>query len=515
MCPCEEAGSAARSSHETHLVVRDDVLGVTQVIASHPLRASAPAAPAPSAGQPGARRRLILIVLAAVVILASVLALGLDGLIPYGLLLAFSTGADEDATRRSVILSPRNVALAAAMIIAFALFWLWHFDLSTSTLVVIGAALIAMPLALQESAGDAVVSRTIVVTKRSLIIGLWGLVLFVYLHYAYGQSFNELTAVCVVLPLVLAASRVWVARRGQIELELLQHPLRPAMRAHLLQGLNIWLCCALLGGVLAAGGLHFARIGYALNATQFGVLTGAFAVGVLLLAALAVVPRRRVHLATNVVVALLSGYLALQLVQLSDSPADAVVLDSPLAGDWFVLNGGHSVLLNGHSPNENNAVDLLRIGTNGRTHTGGGDAPLIDYAGFGWPVLAPADGRIVEVTDDYPDMPPGTNSDHANHLVMDIGGGRYVAMAHLQQGSVTVRVGDVVRQGQQLASVGNNGHSNEPHLHLQVQDSAASMNAARTYSMVFRNVDITRGGAWPWGDSRELRTGDLVRADGR
>jgi hypothetical protein len=30
--------------------------------------------------------------------------------------------------------------------------------------------------------------------------------------------------------------------------------------------------------------------------------------------------------------------------------------------------------------------------------------------------------------------------------------------------------------------------------------------------MVFHNVHITRGGAWPWGHDRELRTGDLVSA---
>ena len=131
------------------------------------------------------------------------------------------------------------------------------------------------------------------------------------------------------------------------------------------------------------------------------------------------------------------------------------------------------------------------------------------------PVLAPADGRIVEVTDGYADNPPGTNGDHANHLVLDIGGGRYVVLAHLKQGSVTVQVGDVVRRGQPLAAVGNNGHSSAPHLHFQVQDSPAGTNADRTYPMVFRNVHITRGGAWPWGDSRELRTGDLVRALGQ
>jgi murein DD-endopeptidase MepM/ murein hydrolase activator NlpD len=397
----------------------------------------------------------------------------------------------------------------------FAVFWMWHLDLTESTLVVIAGVLIALPLALQESVGDAAKKRTIVVTKRSLILALWGLMVFVYLYYVYGQSFNELTAVCVVLPVALAGSRTWAARRGQVELGLLRHPLGRGVRAHLLQGLNVWLCCGLLGGVIAAGAAQFARIGYSLTVAQFHIVIAAFAAGLVLLAALAVVPRRRVHLATNVVVALLSAFLALQLAQLSVSPTDAVVLDTPLAGEWFVSNAGRSVLLNGHSPNESNAVDIQRLGTNGRTHVGGADAPLTDYAGFGWPVLAPAYGLIVEVTDGYADTPPGTNGDHANHLVVDIGGGRYVLLAHLKQGSVTVRVGDHVRSGQPLAAVGNSGHSNQPHLHMQVQDSLAGADAARTYPMVFRNVHVTRGGAWPWGDRREPRTGDLIRALGQ
>jgi murein DD-endopeptidase MepM/ murein hydrolase activator NlpD len=166
--------------------------------------------------------------------------------------------------------------------------------------------------------------------------------------------------------------------------------------------------------------------------------------------------------------------------------------------------------LNGHSANESNALDFVRFGANGRTHTGGTSASLAEYAGFGSPLLAPDDGEVVEVTDGNPDSPPGTNSDHSNHLVIDIGGGRYVAMGHLKQGSVTVEVGDAVRNGQPIAAVGNNGHSNEPHLHLQVQDSAAGTDAERTYPIVFRDVDINRGGAWPFGDAREPRTGDLV-----
>jgi murein DD-endopeptidase MepM/ murein hydrolase activator NlpD len=43
----------------------------------------------------------------------------------------------------------------------------------------------------------------------------------------------------------------------------------------------------------------------------------------------------------------------------------------------------------------------------------------------------------------------------------------YVFM-HLMRGSILVRVGDRVRTGQQLGSVGSTGESNTPHLHFEV-----------------------------------------------
>jgi hypothetical protein len=281
---------------------------VTGVVVPHPSTAVEEALLPRPARQPRVGRRLVLTVLAVVVFVAALLVLGLHGLILFGLLLAFSTDSGEEEARRSVIFTRRNLGLAAAMLAAFVGFWLWHLDLSESMLVVIGGALMTLPLALQESEGDTARDRTIVVTKRSLILGLWGLVVFVYLYYALGYSFLELTALCVVLPLVLTASRAWRARRGQLELGLLRHPLRRELRAHLAQGLNIWLCCGLLGGVLAAGGVHYSRIGFSLNAAQFNAVFVVFAAGLVLLAALAVVPRRRVYVATNVVVALLSGF---------------------------------------------------------------------------------------------------------------------------------------------------------------------------------------------------------------
>ncbi len=352
---------------------------------------------------------------------------------------------------------------------------------------------------------------TIAVTRPNLIMAVCGLALFGYLYADRGYWLFGLGGVSVVLPLALAVRRAWAARRGQVEHTWFRHPFDRRNRAYLWQGLNIWVCCVLLGGVVAAGGTHFARIGFSLTAGQFGVVVAAFSAGLVLLAGLAFVPRRRVQVATNLVMALLSGFLAVQLVQISVPRSDPIVLDLPLAGEWSVLNGGQNFLLNGHSPNESNAVDLLAFGDNGRTHSGGAGAPLTSYAGFGSPVFAPADGRIVEVNGDFPDTPPGINGDRANSIVQDIGGGRYVVMAHLKRGSITVQAGDLVRRGQPLAAVGNSGHTNEPHLHLQVQDNPTGDDAVRTFPMVFRDVSITRNGPWPRADSRELRTGDLVR----
>ncbi len=44
--------------------------------------------------------------------------------------------------------------------------------------------------------------------------------------------------------------------------------------------------------------------------------------------------------------------------------------------------------------------------------------------------------------------------------------GYSVVLAHMQPGSVTVRVGETVKVGQLLGRVGNSGSTMEPHLHV-------------------------------------------------
>lgn len=57
-----------------------------------------------------------------------------------------------------------------------------------------------------------------------------------------------------------------------------------------------------------------------------------------------------------------------------------------------------------------------------------------------------------------------------NHVVLDLGGGRYAFYAHLRKGSVAVHPGDRVRRGQVLAKVGNTGNTSAPHLHFHLMD---------------------------------------------
>jgi hypothetical protein len=335
----------------------------------------------------------------------------------------------------------------------------------------------------------------------------------------YGANNGLLIAfapVAIGLPLVLAASRARAARHDRVEYGLLRHPLRRELRRHQLQAVNVWLFCALLGAAITAGTVESGRL--ALPSTVFDVLHVGLWAGVILLAALALVPLRRVHVATNVLVIVISGFLVVQLGRIAlVAPSDPVGLESPVRGDWFVANGGRSALVNHHYvafPQESNAVDFVQLGANGETHSG---RSLSSYAAFGKPVYAPAAGQVIDVRNGRPDQPIGEKGTLANMLVIDTGDGRYIVMAHLKQDSIPVGVGDSVDRGQLVARVGNSGDSDEPHLHMHVQnrpyDYTGNEDDLFTYPMTFRHAAIAPSGIWPRADAGELRSGDHIRTE--
>src|SRR5690606_4255303 len=106
------------------------------------------------------------------------------------------------------------------------------------------------------------------------------------------------------------------------------------------------------------------------------------------------------------------------------SKAEAVVLTAPFRGEWLVVNGGPSGLINIHYryDNQRHALDLERI-VNGQERTGD-RSKLASYPSWGEPLSAPADGRIVTVVNHLEDNLIGHHDlEHlaGNHLVIDLG----------------------------------------------------------------------------------------------
>ncbi|MBX9729042.1 MAG: M23 family metallopeptidase [Sphingopyxis sp.] len=170
----------------------------------------------------------------------------------------------------------------------------------------------------------------------------------------------------------------------------------------------------------------------------------------------------------------------------SSPPVRPVDLGFPLGeGRYLVTSGGSTELVNPHlgtlAPafrdwrGQSYGVDLVRIDTLGfRTHDRTPFARPEEaeaYRIFDTPVIAPCSGRVEQTENLLPDMPvPIRDTDYkmGNHVALRCGA-LLVVLAHLQQGSVIVSPGTLVRKGDPLAKVGNSGQSDEPHLHIHAQ----------------------------------------------
>jgi hypothetical protein len=124
------------------------------------------------------------------------------------------------------------------------------------------------------------------------------------------------------------------------------------------------------------------------------------------------------------------------------------------------------------------AIDWMKLDDAGRL-VHGDPADVRSYTGYDHEVLAVADGTVIETLDELDDQVPGKNPDPStitidnvdgNHVVLDLGGGRYAFYAHLRKGSVAVHRGDRVRRGQVLGRIGNTGNTSAPHLHFHLMD---------------------------------------------
>ena len=108
---------------------------------------------------------------------------------------------------------------------------------------------------------------------------------------------------------------------------------------------------------------------------------------------------------------------------------------------------------------------------------------LTDYLDYGTPVHAVASGVVVSAVNNRPQVPPNTSTadNHTLHTAADfsgnsvierIGRGVYASYAHMQTGSVRVKVGQRLRAGEVIGLLGNSGNTTAPHLHFGIVDRA-------------------------------------------
>lgn len=162
-------------------------------------------------------------------------------------------------------------------------------------------------------------------------------------------------------------------------------------------------------------------------------------------------------------------------------PQLATDLHFPLEGTWWAIQGSDWTDLHKAEPiSQAYALDFVRLGPDSAFHAGDG-ARLEDHHSWDAPVYAPASARVAHVIYDMPDMTPGQMPDPAmmqgdvrrllgNAVALSHRKGEFSYLAHLQQGSIAVRVGDHIRRGTLLGRVGNSGHSPGPHLHCHLMN---------------------------------------------
>jgi len=171
--------------------------------------------------------------------------------------------------------------------------------------------------------------------------------------------------------------------------------------------------------------------------------------------------------------------------------ATRLVLDPPLRGNQYVAGDGccdsirhvrATLALNGRLHTAQRfAIDWEQVNADDRIFVGD-PSQVTNYVIYGKPVFAVADARVSEVLDGLDDSPPGglppdlpIEQADGNHVILDLGDGRFALYAHLKRDSITVRKGDRVRRGQVLGLVGTSGNSSEPHLHFHITDGPSAL----------------------------------------
>ncbi len=190
----------------------------------------------------------------------------------------------------------------------------------------------------------------------------------------------------------------------------------------------------------------------------------------------------------------------------------------PFVGKWMAINGSYEKKYS-HSwdiPTQRYAYDFLILDDNGKSYQGDYQK-CSSYYCYDQDVLAPADGVVMKVKNNGKDsliFPKSRFLVRANHIagnyiVIRHSENEYSTLAHLKYGSINVKVGETVSQGQCIAKCGNTGNSTEPHLHFQIQTNA-SFYSSVGLPIHFKDVEISQVENYEKYESRPHMSADEI-----
>ncbi|TCV96408.1 peptidase M23-like protein [Luteibacter rhizovicinus] len=228
-----------------------------------------------------------------------------------------------------------------------------------------------------------------------------------------------------------------------------------------------------------------------------------------------------------------NGVAILDGVRVPVSENKVQTIGAPLRGGrWLAHEGpgasgshhwGSLVAVNGDlTIPQRYALDLVGVDDSGRAIRKGvaniQKTVYADWIGYGADVIAVADGTVVGARDGEEEHAPLTgqpepasltaNGLFGNYVILKIGPDTFADYAHLQRGSVKVKVGDRVSKGQVLAHLGQSGNSAAPHLHFQLAN-AATFEGSEGIPYVFESYDFYG----PEVEAQLFGTGDAWKSD--
>jgi hypothetical protein len=143
---------------------------------------------------------------------------------------------------------------------------------------------------------------------------------------------------------------------------------------------------------------------------------------------------------------------------------------------------------------------------------------------YGAPIYAPSEGTIVAAENRYPDneyegkklsypqAPPGADEDLGNFVMIDHGDGEFSVMPHMLAGSVAVKKGDKVSQGQLIGKVGFSGDAIFPHVHYSLL-RCPNIYGCEGLPAYFEHVDRLFGSRRVRDAHATLDSGDVVEIE--